>query len=125
MNFVNGSEVMIACGESLSGRRESVVWQTCGFHSVSLCVPLWLCGEERSFTRETRRTTEVTQRLATFQGNPQEVFKQYPPIARFVLVFPSRAAEVPVFKRLFQMKLHRIDQLLAVVLNHHLVLAKV
>ena len=125
MNLIDGSEMSIARGQNFSGGFESFGCQTYWFHSVSLCVPLCLCGEERSFTTETRRTTEVTQRLAMFQGNPQEILKQNSPVARFVLVFPARAAVVPVFKRLFEMKLHRIDQLVAVALDHHLVSAKV
>src|SRR4051794_22590606 len=40
-------------------------------------------------------------------------------------MLPARAALVPVFKRLLQVKLNRVDQLAVAALHHHLVAAEI
>src|ERR1044072_8595603 len=55
----------------------------------------------------------------------QEILEEDAAVARFVRMFPARAALVPVFKRLLEMKLHRIDQLAVAALDHHLIAAEV
>ena len=55
----------------------------------------------------------------------QEVLKQDAAVERLVLVFPTRAALVPVFERLFQVKLHRVDKLPVRAFDHHLVPAEI
>src|SRR6185312_518662 len=55
----------------------------------------------------------------------QKILKQDPAIARFIGMFPARAALVPIFKGLFEMKLNRVNQLAAIALDHHLISTKV
>jgi len=55
----------------------------------------------------------------------QEVLKQDAAVARFVGMFPACAALVPVFERLLEMKLDRVDQLAVAALDHHLVATEI
>src|ERR1044072_7384507 len=84
---------------------------------------LWLpygraCGAQVVASSRTRlrRSTRREQ---------QEILEEDAAVARFVRMFPARAALVPVFKRLLEMKLHRIDQLAVAALDHHLISAEV
>src|SRR5262249_49560067 len=46
-------------------------------------------------------------------------------VARVVWMLPARAVLVPVFKRLLEVKLHRVDQLPVAALHHHLVATEI
>ena len=59
------------------------------------------------------------------KGKLEEVFKQNSAIAGFILMFPTRAALVPVFERLLEVKLNCVDELACVAFYHHLVAAEV
>src|SRR6185295_18151054 len=73
-------------------------------------------------TIEARRA----DRRQTLTGREQqEVLEQDAAVARFVRMFPTRAALVPVFKRFLEMKLDRVDQLAIAAFDHHLVAAEV
>ena len=55
----------------------------------------------------------------------QEVFKKDAAVARFVLVFPARAALIPILERLFQVKLDRVNKLTVTSFHHHLITAQI
>ncbi len=59
----------------------------------------------------------MPQRLA------QEVLEDDAAVARFVRMLPARSVLVPILKRFFEMELHRIDKLVFVTLDHHLIAA--
>ena len=61
--------------------------------------------------------------VIVIESQSEKVFKKNAAVARFVLVFPARAAPVPVFERLLQVKLDGVDQLSLVAFDHHLVAA--
>ena len=59
------------------------------------------------------------------QRKPQEVLEQQSSVARFVRMLPTSGIAVPIFKRFFQMKLDRVNHLMAGSLDHHLIAAKI
>src|SRR5215213_1419063 len=58
-------------------------------------------------------------------GKNQEVLEQDATIARVIWMLPARAALVPVFERLFEMELDRVDHLPLSALHHHLVATEI
>ena len=59
------------------------------------------------------------------QRQSKKILKQDPAVTRFVWVLPTGAALVPVFERFFEVKLHRINQLVINAANHHLIATEV
>ena len=70
-----------------------------------------------------RRANQWLRRMG--ECELQEIFKQDAAVARFVLVLPARAALVPVFERLLQVKLDRVNKLTIAAFHHHLITAKI
>src|SRR5882724_5029169 len=55
----------------------------------------------------------------------EKILEKDAAIARLVLVFPARAAFVPIFEGFFQVKLDRVDKLAVAAFDHHLVPTKI
>lgn len=55
----------------------------------------------------------------------QKILEDDATVAGFILVFPARATLVPIFERLFQVKLNSVDKLTAIAFDHHLVSTEV
>ena len=122
MNLVNGGEVAITCSQGFGCCRQALVSERfcrvflCGLQflatesaSEPLAVAIGLLTAKDSFKLNSTRSLPLPVLYPMPQGQPQKILKQNSAVTRFVRMFPAGAAFVPIFERLFEMKLNGVD----------------